>query len=1335
MPCERRQFRILYRDLLRRMVDLELLSSAGDPGKLLAQFAAVLAALSLTFVVATGGKYWSGSAAVGQLRLAAQAEAEFLFATTMAVAGMLAVLAWNNVLPDRRDCMIVGVLPVRLRTLFLARIAAICTAVGTGVVATNAFTGLAYPFMLGTAGSGGLRAVLAWWIAAAAAGLFICLALLAVQGVLALMLSRRQFLRCSSGIQLAAFFAILGTYFLKPPLVFPLSSKSLGGSWEPSFWFYALFEQCSGSAPPILKPFAFRALWSLLLLGVTAAVAFSLAFHRSVRRVVEQPDLSATNGFSQAARVGRFLVDRVFPAPLDRAIFLFTARTLARSRQHRLLVAAFGGIGLAIGLAYAKDLVYGYSRGLFDSLGVNGAASRYWDRANVPLMVASLVLLAFAVIGVRAAFSLPLELGANWIFRVTTADAPASYFSAVRKTLLALSAVPVWIAAAAAFLLIWPIDQALEHVAMMTALGILLVEISLYRFRKIPFTCSYLPGKANLNVRLGVYAALFLFAADRGVALEYWAIEHTSAFLVLFAILLWAAMWARRRTLRFAEARGNRIQFEETPPAAIFALDLRSDATRSNDDDVPDALSVVLAEPSRSRLIGLNLGSPPIPDPAPEPAVPVRIRLEQLAHDLRHSARIFRNAPAFSAVTILLITLGLGANLTIYSIVRSVLSKPAPGVHAKGLVIFGQRIDGQLAPGGPLNSYPDYLDLAADTKTMNALAASMAAPWLTLALPDGTYEVRGEMVTANYFQTLGVPLVRGRSFTEEESRGIGGLSVVIAFHLWQEQFHEAGNVIGEHIIVNGIPATVVGITAEGFHGIALAPHFEIGLPLVGFSHLRGTEAQLHNRNYRATTILGRLAPHATLSQARAEFEVFSERLRNLHPDENRGWSLVLSPYSMTAFGPSSSPLAQRLMLAVGFIGFLALLVVCANVASLVLARSVARERELAVRLALGAPPRRILHLLLGEGLLISLVASLAAWPLTFAVTRAIGRLVPPLESGARFEVNLTPDGHVFGYGVALAILATLAFTLAPALGLWRRQALSSLKAAENTVSRRELRPMRTLVVGQVALSTVLVTTGSLAYQSLFHVDNSDLYFTKDDLLLASINTAGAAASGARNIALLERIRQRLRAIPGVTAASYATAAPPHDHGWMDVPVRAVGTSRSVLTDGTIAGPDYIHALGVPSLAGRDLSASDAAHGRPTAVINRRLAGELWPGESALGRTILLGEGGRPIEIVGMVPNGAFSGVSKDGSLAGMGKSQRPNFVFLSELPDASDPGERTLHIRYAGDLEKLVPEIRRAVHDVDARVPVFSVRTMDEEFRDFTASIRILRPPSVLSRC
>ena len=739
-----------------------------------------------------------------------------------------------------------------------------------------------------------------------------------------------------------------------------------------------------------------------------------------------------------------------------------------------------------------------------------------------------------------------------------------------------------------------------------------------------------------------------------------------------------------------------------TPPE-VFALDLRPDGAWSNDEAYVNAIdtrnerkgsprNVELAR-SKPSLTGLNLNEAP-PATIEVPRLPLGIQLEQLLQDFRHAARTLRNSPVLSAVAVLLIALGLGANLTIYSIIHSILARPARAVQADGLVLLGHSIDGQLADGGPLNSYPNYLDLAAQTKTMSALTASVSARTLTLTLQDGTYEVRGEMVAANYFQTLGVSMVRGRTFTDAESRGIGGLSIVIAYDLWRNQFHGMENIVGERISVNGHAATIIGVVAEGFHGWALAPHFEIGLPLPGFARIEGSEEHLIDRTWGGVFIMGRLAPRLTLSQAKTEFAALSDGLVAAHPDENRGWAAVLAPYTRTAFGPQSSPQTRRLMAGVSLIGLLALLAICANIASLLLARSMARSREMAVRISMGASRLRLVRMLVAEGLMLSLTACLVAWLLTLWVTRAVARLAPPLESGLRVPFDIAPDGRVLAYGMALAIFATLIFSLGAAPGIWLRQIHPLLKGSEHSVIRGGSRPLNGLVIAQFALCTVLVTAGSLSFQSVFYIDHSDLYFTKDHLLLANVNTAGAASGGEQNLALLERIRQRLRSIPGVVNVSYATAAPPHDHGWMDLPVQSSGSDRSTVTDGTIAGPDYIETLGVPELAGRDFSAADPTGPRATAIINRNLAGALWPRESALGKTILLGEGRQLIEVVGVVPNGAFSGVAKDGSMRASAKRNAPISSFF--------PSGRTSRCR-AEDLPYSIHRRPRTPHSCRPR--------------------------------
>lgn len=374
---------------------------------------------------------------------------------------------------------------------------------------------------------------------------------------------------------------------------------------------------------------------------------------------------------------------------------------------------------------------------------------------------------------------------------------------------------------------------------------------------------------------------------------------------------------------------------------------------------------------------------------------------------------------------------------------------------------------------------------------------------------------------------------------------------------------------------------------------------------------------------------------------------------------------------------------------------------------------------------MGASRLRILRILAAEGLFLSLTACLVAWPITQWVTKLIGALEPALESGAHLQLDLAPDARVFAYAVALSILATLALTLAPAHTLLRRQISPFIKAGEHSVIRGTSRLASFLVVTQVALCALLVTIGSLAYRSLFYINTSDLYFTKDHLLLADVNTAGAVSNPEQNGALLERMRQRLTSIPGVEWVSWAAGAPPRDHGLMDLPAEAIDSGRALVTDGAFVGPNYLETLGVPILMGRDISAADISGSRAVAVVNRKVADQLWPGESALGKTFRIADGA-PAEVVGVVPNGAFSGIAKDGSIAGIGRAARPSFVFLPELRDFSTPGAKTFHIRYTDDLTNLIPEVRAAVREVDGRVPVYSVRTMDEEFQDFIAPIHII---------
>jgi len=1311
-------FDVLYRDFLTRLVDLEILSTGADVQKLLVQFAAMLAAASLTYVFFALPRYVQSHLPQAKLLVAAYGEQEFLIASTMAVAGLFAVLAWNSMLPDRRDCYILGVLPVRIRTIFLAKVAALATALGVAVAAVNCFTGFSFPFLWTQPDSGfagGLRSLAAYWLTQALAGAFVCGGLLALQSLAALLLRYRLFLRISSFLQLSCFFAILGLWFLKPS--FPALDTHPWLEWMPSFWFFGLFQQLNGNSDASFARLTARALASLPLVAAVAAAAFGLAYHRILRRIVEQPDIAPANGSRTPARAVVWIAGRL-PAAIDRAILLFTARTLARSRQHRLILAAYAGIALGLGLVYTRDLIYGPS-----SIEARQVAAP-WNRPNVSFLAASLIALFFAIVGARAVFAMPIALRANWIFRLTAVHSPAAYYGAMRQSLYAVAALPVWIGTAMALLAIWPIRSAAEHLALMGAIAVLAVEMSLHRFRKIPFACSYLPGKANLHVRLGCWGIAFLALTGLGVQLEFWTLKSLPRFAVLFSVVAVAAVWARRRSNDFAASPANQLQFDDLPPAEINALDLHADGAPIPADQYIDAR----VRARGSVLPEIRPLSILTPTYVP-PAYPFhwRTAIEQVFADLVYGARILTKSPGFSAAAIALIAAGIGGNTAVYSLVHAILSKPAPGIHARGLVSFAPSLDRRPIDPGE-NSYPNYLAYAATTRTIASLAAFSSPPdsggRLTASLRGGTYEFRGMLATANYFQTLGVHLVRGREFTPEEARGSAPLAAIIAWHVWQNQFHGAEDAIGQPIVLNGHTATIVGIGPPQFTGIWLAPHFEICVPLEAYARVDGSAARFADRSWGHVAMIGRLAPGASIEEAQAEFAGISALLERAWPEANRGRGMLLAPYAATRFGPVSGAQNRLFMALLMGIALLTLAIVCANVANLMLSRALVRQREMAVRQSIGASRWSILRILLAEGLVLSLLAAALGGLFVWWACAAISKLAPPLESGARFVPDFSPDWQVAIYAVALAAVSTLVFTPAPAARAWGQDLLPWLRAGEHSITRGRSLTATLLVVAQMALCVLLLVSGALAWRSTRLMESSDLGFTRDHVLLAGVDTHAAVRSGATNLELLEHMRERLLGVPGVLAASWAVAPPPHPHGWMGLPVATPGLAQPVVTDGAYAGPDYLRTLRVPLVVGRDFTAADVTRAIPVAIVNRKLARALWPGQSPLGRVLTLGGSEAPIEVIGVVPDAAFNGVGAQGEFSGMAPEDRRNFLFLSVGRNASG-GRYTFQMSYSGETAAMVAAVRAALAEVDRSVPVFSVRTLDAEFADFVLPIHL----------
>src|SRR5689334_5457146 len=467
--------------------------------------------------------------------------------------------------------------------------------------------------------------------------------------------------------------------------------------------------------------------------------------------------------------------------------------------------------------------------------------------------------------------------------------------------------------------------------------------------------------------------------------------------------------------------------------------------------------------------------------------------VEQLATDLQIGARVLWRAPSLSATAITLIALVIGGNTTIFSMVHAILAKPAPGVAAERLVTLGWVTDGDEHPG---TSYPNYVDVASASQTLNPMLAA-GFKRLILTTTQGSYAIKGATVSTNYFETLGVGLARGRTFTAQESRlDASGLVAVISDRLWRDRFAASPDIVGQTTILNSHVTTIVGVAPPEFRGVALNERSDVFLPLVASALIDGQQTMLTDRGAPFVITIGRLAPGVALAAAQAELATIGQRLPRVAGDTARSRTIQLFPYSGTAAGDSL--VAQRgpwFLAMFSIITALTLLIVCANVANLMLARAVVRAREMVVRQSFGASRVRIVRIFAAEALAIGVAAWAAATLFAFWTTRALPRLMKPVDGdSAPVVFDFTPDWPVLGYAMLLALAGAAIVSAAPAIRTCRQDLQPLLKTGEQGVIQGRSNVSNGLVVLQLAFSVLLLTTAGLAYRSLAVLSGSDLGF-------------------------------------------------------------------------------------------------------------------------------------------------------------------------------------------------------------------------------------------------
>jgi hypothetical protein len=544
------QFRLLYRQFLLRVIDLESLSIEADIPRVLGQFAAVLITISVfqtfVFVVVTGG----GSDLPSLLRMGLHT-VQSLLAGTMLIAGLTAVATWDNIFPDLRDTMVLGPLPVRPRIILAAKLASSASLLAIGVLSLNCGIGIVLPLV-----AGGLLhfplITAAYWFTVSAAAIFVFGAVLTIQGLLAAILPRRWFLRLSSILQLASFALFLSVWLFQPSFGsaadFALAQQQGILAHWPMFWFFGMFCQTSRIFPIALGRFALFAWLGLVVVGAGAVTSLLLCYLRTMKKTVEEPDLLQ----------GRSRWTVPLGDSLQTAVVRFSMRSLARSRQHRVVYAFFLAIAFAIAVSTLTQV----------------SNTHHTQPVTPEFLMNTLMMMCLAIAGLRSIFSLPVSLKANWVLQVTQLSPPERYIAATRRAMLLMAAIPVWATAAALSLCYRPWHQVAEHLLVLAVAGSIMTDVTLIGVSKIPFACSYLPGKSNVQSMFWVFVIVFIRLAMMFSHYEQSVLDHPRAYAALLAILLVTALilWLFNRF----RARSAVLYYEESEPEVITTIGIGS---------------------------------------------------------------------------------------------------------------------------------------------------------------------------------------------------------------------------------------------------------------------------------------------------------------------------------------------------------------------------------------------------------------------------------------------------------------------------------------------------------------------------------------------------------------------------------------------------------------------------------------------------------------------------------------------------------------------------------------------------------------------------------------
>ena len=669
-----------------------------------------------------------------------------------------------------------------------------------------------------------------------------------------------------------------------------------------------------------------------------------------------------------------------------------------------------------------------------------------------------------------------------------------------------------------------------------------------------------------------------------------------------------------------------------------------------------------------------------------------------ITQDIRYGWRLMLSRPAFTAIAILTLGLGIGANVTIYTWVQALLLRPMPAVAAADR--FVSLSTTTKTRSGLSVSWPNFVDMRARRPaSVEDLIAYTMVP-LNLRTGSEPERVWGLLVSVNYFDTLGLTPALGRGFLPDEDRVPEANPVaVFTYAYWQRHFAADPGIVGRSVMLNGRAFTVVGVGPEGFRGNAAGLGVDVFVPMMmQQAVMPGDRLQERGNSWLLTMV--KLKPGVSVARAQADFDVVARNLAESYPDDaNRG--IRISP--LWRAPGASQILLPVLSVLMGVVG-LVLLIACANVASLLLASASGRQRETAVRLALGASRGRIVRQLLTESSMLAAGGGAAGAIFAYWTTDLLRLFVPPTGIPIAFDAPISMPVILFASGLTLG--STLLFGLVPAWQGSSSNLVPALKEASGAVSSspRRTRLRQGLVVAQVALSLMLLVSAGLFMRTLYNAQTMDPGFSTRNGLFAAIDLLPAGYDAARGTALFRDLLARTREIPGVDAATLGQRVPLNLGGGSDFGVGVDGYTPAPHEEMTVfynrVGSDYLRTLGIGLIGGRDFSERDTPDSPRVAIINETMARRYWNGRTAIGGRVRVGE--ETLEVVG---------VARDGKYGTLTESSRA-FMYLPVQqwyrPDT------VLTLKTSGDPASAALAVQRVVRKLDPNLPVFEIRTIAE---------------------